>query len=89
MPGRKGLMSNKTSSDIPKTPLEKKRWIMARKVVAKQTGAKDDKQMPWALVNHIMKEEKKAKKTITKKDVKKTNVTKSGIRYKKQSERKN
>lgn len=83
MPGKKGLMSNKTSSKIPKTKTEKERWVRARKIVAKESGAKSDKQMPWQLVTHIYNEEQKSNKTAKKSDVKKTKVSKAVRSYKK------
>lgn len=74
-------MQNKTASKIPKTPKQKKRWIRARQIVAKETGRISEKQ-PWALVNHIYQEQEKVNKTAKKSDIKKAKVSKAVKRYK-------
>ena len=76
------MMAEKTTSKIPKTPTEKKRWIRARQIVAKETGRYGEKEIPWQLVSHIYKEQQKANKTATKKDVKKTKKSKAVAKYK-------
>ena len=76
------LMENKTKSKIPKNSTEKRQWIQARKVVAKQSGAKSESGVPWGLVTHIYQNEKKAGKTITPKDVSKTKPSKAVKSYK-------
>ena len=84
MPGRKGLLSNKTSSKVPKTSTQKKRWIRARQIVTKETGARSDKQVPWGVVQKIYKNENTAGKTAKKKDVTTAKITKSGKKYRKE-----
>lgn len=81
MPGKKGLMSSKTSSKIPKTPKEKKQWVRARQIVAKESGAKSDKSMPWQLVTHIYKNEKHAGKVAKKSDVSTAKKSKAVAKY--------
>lgn len=57
MTDKEKLMSNKTTSKIPKTPRQKKMWIQARKLVAKTSGATSEKSMPWGLVTKITKDQ--------------------------------
>ena len=81
MPKNK-MMENKTKSKIPKNSTEKRQWIQARKVVSKESGKTSEKSLPWPLVNHIYQAEKKAGKTITAADVRKTKKSKAVSRYK-------
>jgi len=76
------MMEMKTSSDIPKTPQEKKRWIRARQIVAKETGRYSEGEIPWALVTHIYQSQQKAGKTAKASDVKKAKVSKTVRKYK-------
>ena len=69
------IMSNKTSSKIPKTPKEKKMWIRARQIAAKESGKYSEKELPWALTTTIYKKAKAAGKIPKKSDV--TNAKKS------------
>lgn len=73
--GRQKLMADKTSSNIPKTSAQKRKWIQARRLVTKQTGATSEKQIPWGLVTHIYQSEEKARKTIKPSDIKKARVS--------------
>lgn len=66
------MMANKTESSIPKTAAQKKKWIQARKLVARQVGRYKEKEIPWGLVTHIYQNEEKAGKTIRKKDIRDT-----------------
>jgi hypothetical protein len=75
------LMQNKTKSKIPRNASDKSKWIASRKLVAKQAGATAEKNVPWALVNHIYQNEKKAGKTIKAKDIKKAKVSKAVKSY--------
>lgn len=79
----KGLMSDKTRSNIPKTPREKKMWERARQITTKESGARSEKQVPWQLVTHIYKKEKEAGKVAKKSDVKKAKYSKKVADYKK------
>lgn len=81
--GYKRLMADKTSSDIPKTPKEKKMWIQARRIATKESGAKDEKEVPWPLVTTIYKDAKKANKVPSIKDVHKAKKDKKVEKYKK------
>lgn len=76
------IFQNKTTSKIPKTPTQKKRWIMARQIVAKETGRTSEKGQPWGLVTTIYKNEEKAGKTAKKSDVTNAKVSKSVRKYK-------
>lgn len=71
------LMENKTKSKIPKSASDERKWIQARKLVAKQAGAKSEAGVPWGLVNHIYQNEKTAGKTIKGKDIKRAKVSKA------------
>lgn len=84
---RQKLMANKTTSKIPKTPTQKKRWIRARQIVTKESDAKSEKDMPWGLVTKIYKNQNKAGKTAKKADVKKAKVSKAVKKYKKPDEK--
>lgn len=75
---------DKTSSKIPKTPKEKDMWIQARRIVAKQTGAKHESQMPWQLVTTIYNDAKKAGKVPKLEDVRKAKYSKTIAKYKKE-----
>lgn len=76
------IMQNKTASKIPKTPTQKKRWIKARQIVAKQSGSMSENQ-PWGLVNKIYQNQEKAGKTAKKSDVTKAKKSAAVSRYKK------
>lgn len=81
-PAEKKMMANKTSSSIPKTAAEKKKWIQARRLVARETGRYKEKEIPWGLVTHIYKAEKKANKTIKPKDILREKTSKAVRKYK-------
>lgn len=93
------MFANMTQSDIPKTPREKKMWIAARRIVAKQSGLyektkSDSKQttkqqeqkMPWGLVTTIYKNAKKANKIPKQADWKDAKVNKTVKAYVKPDE---
>jgi len=88
MPKKSGLMGDKTTSKIPKTAKEKKMWVRARQIAAKESGAKSDKSMPWELVTTIYKKEKGADKVAKKSDVKKAKISKAVKKYTKPDEKK-
>ena len=76
------MMADKTGSKIPKTAKEKKMWIQARRLVAKETGRYKEDEIPWGLVNHIYEAEKKAQKVIKPKEIRKTKESKAVRKYK-------
>lgn len=76
------IFSNKTDSKIPKTPRQKKMWVRARQIVAKETGRTSESGQPWGLVTKIYKDENKAGKVAKKSDVKKAKVSKTVRKYK-------
>ena len=76
------MMKMKTSSKIPKTPAQKRKWERARQLVAKQVGRYSEKEIPWGLVNKIYKNEEKGNKTITPKDIKETKKSSTVRKYK-------
>lgn len=76
------MMANKTKSNVPKTPTQKKRWIRARQITAKESGKYTDKNLPWPLVQTIYKNEEEAGKTAKKSDVTKAKKSKAVSKYK-------
>lgn len=78
---REKLMAHKTKSPIPKTPTEKNRWIRARQIAVKQSGARSEGAVPWGLVNHIYQEQMKAGKTAKLSDVQKAKFSKTVKKY--------
>ena len=75
-------MQNKTTSKTPKTPRQKKMWIQARKIAAKEGGTVNPKKVSWGLVTHIYENAKKANKVPKKTDVAKAKKSKAVSRYK-------
>ena len=75
-------MSDKTTSNIPKTPREKKMWIRARQIAAKQAGKYSEKDVPWGLVTTIYKKAEAADKVPKKSDVTKAKKSKAVSKYK-------
>ena len=82
MSQRSELMSNKSSSKIPKTQKQKQMWIKARQIVTKQSGATSEKKMPWGLVTTIFKNAKAANKVPKKSDVTKAKKSPAVSKYK-------
>ena len=80
---RGGLMSDKTTSKIPKTAKEKKMWVRSRQIAAKESGARSEKEEPWGLTTTIYKNAKKADKVPKKSDVTKAKKSKAVAKYKK------
>ena len=76
------LMQDKTSSPIPRTPKEKRMWIQARRIVAKEVGAKRESEMPWELVTTIYNNAKKANKIPKMADVRDAKFSKTIYKYK-------
>lgn len=81
-PAEKKMMADKTSSNIPKTALQKKRWIQSRRLVAREVGRYKEKEIPFQLVNHIYQAQEKANKTIKPKDILREKTSKAVRKYK-------
>lgn len=85
------IFKDKTKSDIPKTPRQKKMWIQARRIVAAQAGKKkrgvkgeqDLTPGQWGLVTTIYKDAKKADKIPKTSDWTKAKKEPSTMSYKK------
>lgn len=82
------MMDDKTSSHIPKDKKEDRMWIQARRLVAKEEGSSKEKEMPWELVTKIYKNEKKAGKTISDKEIDKTHAYRTVRDYRKPDKKK-
>ena len=78
---KSAMYDNKTSSKIPKTARQKKMWIEARKIVAKESGKYSEKNLPWGLVTHIEQNEVKANKIAKPKDWKDAKKSKAVSKY--------
>lgn len=76
------MMQDKTTSKIPKGKDQKKNWIRARQIVAKESGTMSEKKLPWGLVTHIMQNADKAGKVIKRSDVTKAKKSKAVSKYK-------
>lgn len=83
------LFQNKTSSDIPKSPFEKKAWIAARRIVSAQAGKQkrgaDNQDLTsgqWGLVTTIYKNALKANKIPKAEDWTKAKPSKAVKAYK-------
>jgi hypothetical protein len=83
------MFQNKTTSKVPKTAREKKAWIQARRIAAKQAGLKttgakrsnkavkqQEEKVSWGLVNKIYQNQLKADKIAKNKDWKKDKPSK-------------
>lgn len=76
------IMADSTRSKIPKTLKEKKEFIQARRLTAKQTGRKGLKDQPYGEVVHVYEDEKKAGKVIKDSEIRKTKPSKAVKKYK-------
>ena len=76
------MMSDVTHSDIAKTPKEKRMWIQARRLAAKQSGRSRDEGMPWSYVMQLYENQKKSGHTIRDKDIEDAHKSKTVRAYK-------
>lgn len=78
---RQKLMANKTRSNVPQSPKQKKMWIRARQIAVKQSGARTEKEVPWQLVQTIYQNAVKANKVPKLADVKKAKYSVTVANY--------